>query len=75
MRRSGSGTASRISLDWRNLILSSGGCSRPRTGSTVRVLLVLSDFYLCSVQFSFSLISIFCHFHFFLYFLMFILKE
>ena len=49
----GSGTASRMSLDLRNLILSSRGCSRPGTGSTVNVLLVLPDFYFCSVQFSF----------------------
>ena len=41
MRRPGSGTASRMSLGWLNLTLSSGGCFRPGTGSTVSVPLVL----------------------------------
>ena len=39
----GSGTASRMSLDWLNLTLSSGGCFRLGTGSTVSVPLVLPD--------------------------------
>ena len=54
MRRFGSGTASRMSLDWQNPILSFGGCSRPGTASTVSVPLVLSDLFtsFCSVQFS-----------------------
>ena len=38
MRRPGSGIASRMSLDWPNLTLVSGGCFRPGTGSTVRGL-------------------------------------
>ena len=47
MRRFGSGTASRMNLDWQNLILSFGKCSRPGTVSTVSAPLVLPDlFYL-----------------------------
>ena len=45
MRRFGSGTASRMSLDWQNPILSFGGCSRPGTVSTVSVPLVLPDLF------------------------------
>ena len=45
MRQFGSGTASRMSLDWQNLILSFGGCSRPGMVSTVSAPLVLRDFF------------------------------
>ena len=45
MRLYGSGTASRMSLDWQNLILSLGGCSRPGTVSTVSAPLVLPGLF------------------------------
>ena len=64
MRRFGSGTASRMSLDWQNLILSFGGCSRPGTVSTVSAPLALPDLFtsFCSVQFSLLNFLFCCHF-------------
>ena len=65
MRRFISGTASRMSLDLQNPILSFGGCSRPGTVSTVSAPLVLPDLFFttfCSVQFSILKFHFCCHF-------------
>ena len=64
MRRFGSGTASRMSLDWQNPILSFGGCSRSGSVSTVSAPLVLPDLFtsFCSVQFSLLKFHFGCHF-------------